>query len=206
MISLYRWQSGQKHGTWVEFAGAAGECDRRCRKAKSGGSTSNDPTEEEEDLVFRKFLPVHPLTLEDITRARREPDGPPHLPKVEEFADYLFVIVNPLRPGADSEPATGRMRTGARCVVQLSAVLTEQVLITHHYQAAAGSRAMSSSSCRRHTEQAGRGPDYLFHLVLDRIVDEFAPEIDRLVERLDRIEVEVLDEPVAADACSSWSA
>jgi magnesium transporter len=49
--------------------------------------------------------------------------------------------------------------------------------------------------CHRHAEQAGRGPDYLFHLVLDQIVDEFAPEIDRLVERLDEIEVQVLEKP-----------
>ena len=25
---------------------------------------------------------------------RREPEAPPHLPKVEEFPDYLFLIVN----------------------------------------------------------------------------------------------------------------
>src|SRR4051794_21219201 len=56
------------------------------------------PTPDEEDLVFRTFLPIHPLSLEDVTRLRREPDAPPHFPKVEEFPDYLFVIVNPLTP------------------------------------------------------------------------------------------------------------
>ena len=72
--------------------------------------------------------------------------------------------------------------------------LTEQVLITHHYQALPAVGDVKHF-CRRHAELAGRGPDYLFHLVLDRIVDEFAPEIDRLVEKLDRIEVEVLEKP-----------
>ena len=54
------------------------------------------PTPEEEQLVFQQFLPIHPLSLEDITRLRREPDAPPHFPKVEEFPDYLLVIINPL--------------------------------------------------------------------------------------------------------------
>src|SRR5262249_56382825 len=58
-----------------------------------------DPTPEEEEQVFGKFFPVHMLTREDITRVRTSADKSPHLPKVEEFPDYLFVIVNPLPPG-----------------------------------------------------------------------------------------------------------
>src|SRR3954464_4537567 len=58
-----------------------------------------DPTPEEEMLIFEKFLKVHPLTMEDITKPRREKEHGAHLPKVEEFPDYLFVIVNPLPRG-----------------------------------------------------------------------------------------------------------
>src|SRR5438309_10977361 len=58
-----------------------------------------EPTPEEESAVFERFKKVHALTLEDITRMRREPEGGAHFPKVEEFPDYLFVIVNPLPPG-----------------------------------------------------------------------------------------------------------
>ena len=57
----------------------------------------DEPTAAEEDLVLRTFFGIHPLSFEDVTRLRREPDAPPHFPKVEEFPDYLFVIVNPLR-------------------------------------------------------------------------------------------------------------
>ncbi len=58
----------------------------------------DNPTAEEEERVFQVFHPVHPLTLEDVTKPRRTPEEGAHLPKVEEFADYLFVIVNPLPP------------------------------------------------------------------------------------------------------------
>jgi magnesium transporter len=55
-----------------------------------------DPTADEEALVLRTFHKVHPLTLEDMARLRNDSDQSPHFPKVEEFEDYLFVIVNPL--------------------------------------------------------------------------------------------------------------
>jgi magnesium transporter len=150
-------------------------------------------SEEEEALVYQKFLSVHPLTLEDVTHPRREPGSAPHFPKAEEFADYLFVIANPLRPVCDTDPV-GAQADLACAVVQLSTVLTHQVLITHHYQPLP---ALSNVKqfLQRHAEEGGRGPDYLFHLVLDGLVDEFAPEIDRLVLRLDEIEVVVFDRP-----------
>ena len=65
----------------------------------------SSPTPEEEALVFERFLKIHALTLEDITKPRREPGDDGHLPKAEEFPDYLFVVVNPLPPGL-AEAAT----------------------------------------------------------------------------------------------------
>src|SRR5687768_11583743 len=56
----------------------------------------SNPTEEEELLVLRKIKCIHPLSLEDMTYLRRHRETGPHFPKVEEFPDYLFVIVNPL--------------------------------------------------------------------------------------------------------------
>lgn len=184
MISLYRWLPGQKYGTWTELAElpAAGS---RVPDGEVWWIDLDDPSPEEEAVVFGQFLPIHPLTLEDITRPRREPNRPPHLPKVEEFADYLLIIANALPDFGDGEPADA---------VQLSAIVTQQVLVTHHYPplAAVGS---VKQLLHRHGAHAGRGPDYLFHLVLDEIVDAYAPEVDRLVAGLDETEVHVLEDP-----------
>jgi magnesium transporter len=153
-----------------------------------------DPTPAEETAVLQVFMPIHALSLEDVTRLRREPDSPPHLPKVEEFPDYLFVIVNPLRQaylnfiGRDGTPR------GERPFTQLSAVLTESVLITHHQE---------TNSCidqlqaylARHPAQCDRGPDYLFHLVLDGIVDQYAPVLDHIDDALDDLEGRVIESP-----------
>ena len=157
-----------------------------------------DPTPEEEDRVLKQFLPVHALTFEDIVKPRAS--GSAHLPKVEEFPDYLFAIVNPLplelHAEPESEPAKS-VRIHKLPRPQLSAVLTQTVLITHHY---------SPMPCimeghghlDRHAVNVKRGPDYLFHLILDGIVDDYAPMVDRISQQLDRLETKMFRQPTPA--------
>ncbi|MFO0841206.1 MAG: magnesium/cobalt transporter CorA [Gemmataceae bacterium] len=153
------------------------------------------PTAEEEGLVLEQFFHVHPLTLEDVTRPRREPDQPPHFPKVEEFPDYLFVIVNPLAPEVMHKTRLLDGDADHRPLVrQLSAVLTKQILITHH-TVPLESISHLHESLRKHEAHAGRGPDYLFHLVLDVMVDQYAPLLDKVDDSLDALEVEVFTRP-----------
>jgi magnesium transporter len=153
-----------------------------------------DPTPEEEAFVFEKFLPIHVLTLGDITKPRREPEQGAHLPKVEEFADYLFMIVNPLPSGLANPTNNGQKRIRLRDRPQLSAVLTRHVLITHHYAPMACIEDVSGYLAR-HGECARRGPDYVFHLILDAVVDEYAPVVERVGDRLDRLESTVFRNP-----------
>ena len=156
------------------------------------------PTPEEEAMVFDKVQHIHPLTLEDITRPRRLPDQTPHLPKVEEFADYLFVIANPLHPNATRL----LVDPGADCehrklCSQLSAVIAERILITHHTEPLLAIEALRGH-LGRHESTAGRGPDYLFHIALDVMVDQYSPLLDSLSESLDELEAEIFDRPSPA--------
>src|SRR4051812_45985891 len=132
MISVYRWDAA--HGAaWLDASALEDE------SLRSGPGVCwidlDEPTPEEEALVYEQFCKVHPLTLRDITLPRRQGKRGPHLPKVEEFRDYLFVIINPPsrrlldRIQGKKPPADG----GKALLTQLSAVLTTRVLITHHY-------------------------------------------------------------------------
>lgn len=153
-----------------------------------------EPTANEESLVFDRILSIHPLTREDMTRERRDPDHHPHLPKVEEFADYLFVIVNPLHPrDANQKPANGETRLG-RNTTQLGAILTETLLITYHMEKLPAIDELTSY-LERHPNQGERGPDFLFQIVLDAMVDEYAPVLDRLTDTLDGLEAQILKRP-----------
>lgn len=188
MISLYRWQVGQKHGSWQEIPSLPPS--GQIPSEEIWWLDLEDPSAEEEELVLQRFLSLHPLTVEDFTRPKRESHAVPHLPKVEEFPEYLFVVTNPLAAHPDdlAEPCAS---------VQLSAVITPQLLLTHHYHVLPAINTVKQFLFR-HAEQVGRGPDYLFHLVLDQMVDEYAPELDRIGERLDEIETEVFLSPSAA--------
>src|SRR5262245_61358386 len=147
-----------------------------------------DPTQEEEDLIFGKFFQVHTLTREDITRPRGKPDHGAHLPKVEEFPNYLFVIVNPLPPGLgeamQASPATPPPSSASQALTrrnrpQLSAVLNDRVLVTHHHQPLE-CISTARTFVGRHADAARRGPDFLFHHILDAMVDEYAPVVERV--------------------------
>ena len=184
MLQLYRWNPEQKIGTWTKF-----EPTLPMPTNEVWWLNLENPTPEEEQAVFTEWAKIHLLTTEDITRSRRLEDGLPHFPKVEEFPDYLFVIANPLRPDTAPTPVNPRCTN-----VQLSAILTRHLLITHHYEALPAITYLSQF-LQRHCEQAGRGPDYLFHLILDALVDEYAPEIDRLAEQLDEIETSMFVTP-----------
>jgi magnesium transporter len=165
-----------------------------------------NPTPGEEEQVFGRFFPVHPLTLEDITKPRRDPAQGAHLPKVEEFPNYLFVIVNPLPPAlaarieqapgnnGDPPPTAPRPRLGKLNRPQLSGVLTHQLLITHHYDKLSSVDDVRAF-CDRHGDTLHRGPDYLFHLVLDEMVDDYAPVVERVADRLDRLETRIFHRP-----------
>ncbi len=195
MITLYRWNIKENHGCWVK----AEELHKKADELRAADVLWVDlegPTPEEEQLVFQKFFPIHILSFEDITRLRRIPDRPPHLPKVEEFPDYLFVIVNPLQQRVAEGLCDGRdpVLSGGTATTQLSAVLTHTLLLTHHYEPLASVTELRSF-LDRHESQAGRGPDYLFHLILDATVDEYVPVLDGIDDHLDEYEAQVFSRP-----------
>jgi magnesium transporter len=158
MISVYCWKESSKTCRW----GGVAALNASCGDDEVRWVDLEAPTAEEERRVFEEFFPVHPLTLEDITRLRRLPEQPPHFPKVEEFPDYLFVVANPLNTKArDRLIAQGEDGGGqeeGRLITQLSAILGQRVLITHHCESLVSTGELRSY-LERHQAQAARGPD-----------------------------------------------
>jgi magnesium transporter len=152
----------------------------------------SQPSEEEEKLILEQFFTVHSLSLEDIRRLRREPAALPHLPKVEEFPDYLFVIVNPLTQKMREQSDTAAERDHG--LTQLSAILTHNLLITHHMVELACVQKVHNY-VHRHQAQIDRGPDFLFHIVLDNTVDEFVPVLDEVEGTLEKLEAAIIRRP-----------
>ena len=85
-------------------------------------------------------------------------------------------------------------RSARRHRPQLSAVLNHRVLVTHHYQPLE-CVTTARTFVGRHADAARRGPDFLFHHVLDAMVDEYAPVVERIAARLDGLETRLFKDP-----------
>lgn len=139
------------------------------------------PTEEESRAIWG-WHEIHELVASDMSRAipGETDEVQPHFPKVEEFDTYLFVIFHAL----DSK-AVAR---------QVNFIIGQSFLITHHdgpvdavdrvgLPNAFGTRAMQ------------RGPDYLLHVLLDEMVDDYLPVVEALEDKIDELENFVLGRP-----------
>jgi magnesium transporter len=148
-----------------------------------------DPSEAEEETILIMMLNFHPLAVEDCQGGRAE-EG--HLPKVEDFEDYMFIIFNPIEESAADQRVSLDEREISTC--QLSAFLSRHMLVTHHYKPL---RSISNASqlIQKNCQVLGRGPDYVFQLVIDHIVDSYTPILDRLDSAMDASENEVFHSP-----------
>jgi magnesium transporter len=147
-----------------------------------------DPNDAEEETIMVSLLDLHPLAIEDCQKGKDE-DG--HLPKVEDFGDYLFVIFNPVEssPRGEGRSSTVEIRT-----TQLSAVLGRRLLMTHHYRPQP-SITNTASLLAKNPQLLGRGPDFLFHMIIDDVVDRYNPILDALDQAVDDLEEDVFGSP-----------
>jgi len=149
-----------------------------------------DPTDAEEETLLVSLLDFHPLAIEDCQSGKEE-EG--HLPKVEDFGSYLFVIFNPVEMVQKSESRRQPHRLDIS-TSQLSAFLSRQVLVTHHYRPMR-SIAYAAQLLSKNPMALGKGPDFLFHIIIDDVVDNYTPILDALDESIDSMEEEVFRQP-----------
>jgi magnesium transporter len=149
-----------------------------------------DPNEAEEETVLVSLFDIHPLAIED-SRSGRSEEG--HLPKVEDFGDYLFIIFNPIEHGTGESDRRSNYKLQLK-TSQLSAFLSKRALITHHYKPLR-SISYAFQVCAKNMQILGRGPDYLFNIIIDDIVDNYTPILDQLDDAVDRLEEEVFHQP-----------
>ena len=149
-----------------------------------------DPLEAEEETLLVSLFDFHPLAIEDCQKGKEE-EG--HLPKVEDFANYLFVIFNPVESVNLSESQRASPRFEIK-TSQLSAFLSKRALVTHHYKPLR-SITYAAQLCSKNPQTLGRGPGFLFHIIIDDIVDNYTPILDRLDDSIEATEDDVFHQP-----------
>lgn len=138
----------------------------------------SSPTEAESRLLTEVFS-FHSLAVEDCMTFV-------HNPKIDDYGTYLYVVVH----GIDSEELKkGRLKTH-----DLDIFLGDNFIVTYHK---GHFRSLESvmERCTRNPAFMGAEPDGLMHRLLDAMVDNYLPIMDRFADEMDSIEKEVFSRP-----------
>jgi magnesium transporter len=130
----------------------------------------------EESRVLSDVFHFHELAIEDALSEA-------HHPKVESYGDYLYVILH----GIDFSASEHCFRTQ-----DIDFFLGTQFLVTVH-PGVSRSLGKVNELCSRNDRVLGEGPGVLLHRIVDTMVDNYRPEVDKLEERLDTLENKVFE-------------
>jgi magnesium transporter len=131
----------------------------------------NQPTPEETKAILEGVFQFHPLAIEDCV-------APSSLPKVEDYEDYLFMVMH----------AVDFTRTEKFATTELDLFLGKDYLVTFHPKPLKS----VATAIERIGKTTARGPDRLAHILLDLLVDNYQPVLTELHTELEELEETVL--------------
>ncbi|MFC1948551.1 magnesium/cobalt transporter CorA [Chloroflexota bacterium] len=134
---------------------------------------------EEDGRLLGQTFKFHHLAVEDCLSTDIHP------PKVDNFGSYIFVIVHGINYAAESDIVD---------TTELSLFIGPHFVVTQH-----AFPFYSVEAIKRMTEEDGRplkrGADFLAYSVMDALIDNVLPTIDKLGEFTDDIEEEAIHNP-----------
>ncbi|MCK5548069.1 MAG: magnesium/cobalt transporter CorA [Thermoplasmata archaeon] len=126
--------------------------------------------------LLEKLFNIHPLALEDCMDIEQ-------IPKVEEYADQLFIVTRIV--DWNQKLATA----------QISMFLTEKYVITIHHGPVPQLEEVRNRIRKRFPRIIKAGSDYLCFKIIDVIVDSYLPEIEEMEEVLEKYEDDIVAKP-----------
>jgi len=133
-----------------------------------------EPPEESDVMILKQDFGIHPLTISALF------EGIQH-PRLQEYEHHVFLNARAIRQ-VDHD---GAYLTG------LAVVLGERYVITAHQDPL----DLVERTLERVRNNAGRvcelGPDHLFYMLLDGLVDDYFTIVDALSENIDDIDARV---------------
>jgi magnesium transporter len=137
----------------------------------------HDPSPEEMRLLTDVFH-FHELAVEDTQNAV-------HHPKVEAYDGYLYLILH----GIDFEEAAHGFATHP-----IDFFVGPTYLVTVH-DGTSRSIQQLRRLCAQSRQLLAEGPGGLLHRIIDAMVDNYRPEVDKVEEKLDLVEEQVFENP-----------
>lgn len=138
------------------------------------------PSNEEMESVLSGVFNFHPLTIEDCQSTGYQ------TPKVDDYDSYIFIIANAIHPESGLKNLETR---------ELNIYLGQNYLVTCYTDPAMPCIQTVWNRLPRDARFAERGTDALCHAVLDALVDEYMPLLDKMDEEIEWLEDLVLENP-----------
>ncbi len=115
-------------------------------------------------------LNIHTLAIEDIWHDRQ-------IPKIEDFEGFLQVIVHRVHDNC----GIGEVR-----FEEVDILIGKHFVLTRAHHASV--TADAEAALRRTPRMLAKGPAWVAHAVLDRVVDQYLPYVDHYEEAIEDIE------------------
>jgi len=136
-------------------------------------------TTEEDGQFLERVFNFHHLFVEDCVSPRIHP------PKIDDFGDYLFIIVHGINYAVESEIVT---------TAELAIFLGAHFVVSNH------NFPLYSVDAVHHLVQDDghpmkRGPNFFTHALIDTMIDNILPTIDKMGEVTEEIEEEAIHHP-----------
>jgi magnesium transporter len=136
-------------------------------------------TTEEDGSFLERTFNFHHLAVEDCVSTEIHP------PKIDDFGDYLFIVAHGVNHAVESDIVE---------TAELAIFLGPHFVVSNH-----NFPLYSIESVRQMVECDGRpmkhGTDFLAHSILDALIDNVLPTIDKMSEEADAVEEEALRSP-----------
>lgn len=128
------------------------------------------PTPEEIKLILTDVFNFHPMAVEDCVTFSG-------LPKVEDYEDYLFLVMHAVDYSRQDQFTTS----------EIDIFLGKEYLVTHH---TVPFRAIATTIDRvqKHPQIVAKASDRLLHTVIDAIIDNYEPVMRELDEEIQTLE------------------
>ncbi len=122
---------------------------------------------------------IHPLALEDVLNTGQRP-------KIEEYDDSIFLVLKMFR----YDPADGIVHAE-----QMSLIVGSNYIITFQEQPMDVFEAVRDRIRKKKGRIRTVGTDYLAYALLDSVVENYIDVIERLGERVEDLDGEILEDP-----------
>jgi magnesium transporter len=123
----------------------------------------------------------HPLAIDDALQET-------HSPKIDDWGNYVYLVLNYMRLNGTSK---SHWETE---VDELDIFLGPNYVVTHHDLPVPAIDAVLAS-VQRDQRPLHEGADHLLYKIIDNVVTDYMPIVERIDEEIDEIEDQVFDRP-----------